>query len=689
MPSFTRCTMKAIEWINRTSFSPADSRPFGVGAAIVFVFAALLFLIPINQANAQTLEAHTLYLIKSQDGGIFDNSPIDVYTISNNQITFESVFSIDSRATGPVGLGVDAVNEHLYVCHEGSGEMDVYNGRSPYNLLSQIPVAGMSDLAGVDTMDGRRLAFFVERGDATIFVVNMDTFTLVDQWILPNGHCNYTEEGDDDLDDDTGDDDTGDDDTGDDDTEEPVIMGPGAYDVAALENLDGRDVLFVASAEREVCWFDVDTHEEVGGITANMQITALAVNAYSGAPVIYGTATDSGAAGGHGYLVQHFTDTGGGSTVELGSDGRGIDAAYDGSAVFVAVSGAFFLSETVRVYDTSNMQEIDRANLSGCSIGGCSVTDLEVTWLSLGARIEKEITSHTGDINSGEEVVFTITITNTSSRAMTRLPVHDEYDRTHLQYISSTPASNNNLNDGRIEWADLTASYGQNLAPGDSYTIEAHYTADPDPCDERVEGTNVVHVRGARVESGGTIPDSSGMVGYVIICGCSDDEDCSDGTFCNGVEQCVDRDCVPGDDPCADDELWCNGDESCNEILSQCNHSGDPCADDGEFCNGDESCDERADSCMSSGDPCEDDGEFCNGDESCDEDEGACVHSGNPCPDGEPCDEANDECKTFEEDDDIDDDTGSEITPNIPKDDEEDDAGWPEGKVTGGCCGCG
>jgi len=623
---------------------------------MLFLLTTLFLLAPLHQANAQTLEAHTLYLIKSQEVGIiFERTPIEVFTIDANQLSFESSFDIDSRATGPVGMGVDAVNEHLYVCHEGSGEMDVYSGRSPYNLLAQIPVPGMSNLAGVDTMDGRRLAFFVERGSATIFVVNMDTFTLVDQWVLPNGHCTYTEEGDDDVDDDTGDDDTGDD-----DTEEPVITGPGAYDVAALENLDGHDVLFVASAEREVCWFDVDTHEEVGGITANMQITALAVNAYSGAPVIYGTATNSGIlGGGHDYLVQYFTDTGVGNTVDLGSDGRGVDTAYDGSAVFVAVSGSIF-TQSVRVFDTSNLQEIDRESFT-CGLLPCSPTDLEVTWLSLGARIEKEITSHTGDINSGEEVVFTITVTNTSSRAMTRLPVHDQYDRSHLQYISSTPASNNNLDDGRIEWADLIASYGQNLAPGDSYTIEAHYTADPDPCDERVEGTNVVHVRGAQVEFAGTIPDSSGMVEYVIICGCSDDEDCSDGTFCNGVERCVDRDCVPGDDPCADDELWCNGDESCNEILSQCNHSGDPCVDDGLWCNGDESCDE---------------------------DEGACVHSGNPCPDGEPCDEDNDECKTFE-DDDIDDDTGSDVTQDIPKDDGEDDAGWPEGKVTGGCCGCG
>ncbi len=654
----------------------------GMATAFIFLMTAAMATMPAETAWSQALEAHTLYVIASQDGGVFDNSPVRVYTISNNQISYENTFQIDSRATGPVGLGVDAVNEHLYVCHEGSGEMDVYDGRT-WNLLSQIPVAGMTNLAGVDTMDGRRLAFFVERGDPRIFVVNMDTFTLVDSWILPNGYCNYTEETDDDVDDDTGDDDTGDDD----DTDEPIVVGPGAYDVAAIENLDGQDVLFVASAENKVCWFDVDTHEEVGGVTTNMQITAIAVDANSGSPIIYGTASNSGAPGGHDYLVQYFTETGQGNTQDLGSDGRGIDVAYDGSAVFVAVNGAFLLSHSVRVYDTSNLQQLDRETFT-CGLIPCSPTDLEVTWLSLGTRVEKEITSHTGDINTGEEVVFTITITNTSSRAMTKLPVFDEYDRTHLTYISSTPASNNNLNDGRIEWSDLINSYGQNLAPGDSYAIETHFTAEPDPCDERVEGTNVVHVRGAQVEMGGTVPDSSGMVDYTIICGCNDPEDCSDGTFCNGEEQCVDGDCVPGDEPCGDDGLWCNGDESCNEILDQCNHTGDPCFDDGVFCNGTETCNDETDSCDSSGDPCGDDGLFCNGDESCDENEGACVHSGDPCPDGEACDEANDECVPFGDDDVEPDDDSAEIVTDVPKDDEEDDAGWPEGKVTGGCCGC-
>jgi hypothetical protein len=82
------------------------------------------------------------------------------------------------------------------------------------------------------------------------------------------------------------------------------------------------------------------------------------------------------------------------------------------------------------------------------------------------------------------------------------------------------------------------------------------------------------------------------------------------------METCPDGACVPGTEPCADD-LWCNGDESCDEVNDQCVPGEAPCQDDGLFCNGVESCDEEADGCASSGDPCEEN-------ERCSEEDAAC-----------------------------------------------------------------
>jgi hypothetical protein len=118
---------------------------------------------------------------------------------------------------------------------------------------------------------------------------------------------------------------------------------------------------------------------------------------------------------------------------------------------------------------------------------------------------------------------------------------------------------------------------------------------------------------------------------------CLTDDNCDDGDYCNGAEKCINFQCTDGQAViCHDDNLYCNGEESCSSA------------------------------------------------------DQACVHSGNPCPPEATCDEAADSCSGWHNDDDADDDTDEGM--NAQDDDtqppaEDDDAGWPEGKVTGGCCG--
>jgi IgGFc binding protein len=188
-----------------------------------------------------------------------------------------------------------------------------------------------------------------------------------------------------------------------------------------------------------------------------------------------------------------------------------------------------------------------------------------------------------------------------------------------------------------------------------------------------------------------------------------DNDDCpvtdppcpDDGLFCTGVESC-DEDgdaCLASGDPCADDGEFCNGSESCDEEAQACVHSGDPCANDGLFCNGEEYCDVETQQCVTPGNPCPDDGDFCNGGESCDEEAGECAHAGDPCSgDGlfcngeEYCDIDTQQCVTpgdpCPEDETCDEESNRCISGNSPVDPGDEDEGWPEGKVTGGCCGC-
>ncbi len=219
-------------------------------------------------------------------------------------------------------------------------------------------------------------------------------------------------------------------------------------------------------------------------------------------------------------------------------------------------------------------------------------------------------------------------------------------------------------------------------------------------------------------------------------CHCTEDAQCDDGVFCNGVETCNEaaEECGPGEPPCEDDgqycngrevcdevaeecttiwipdckddSRWCTGDEYCDEDLDKCFHTGNPCTDDDVFCNGMEVCDEATDSCTHNYVPCQDDEQYCNGEESCDEENDICQSSGNPCgDDGEYCNgtefciESNDSCghtgdpcpsdlECNEEDDSCGDDPIPEDDDTPQPDDDDDDKLWPEGKVTGGCCGC-
>ncbi|MBZ0274422.1 hypothetical protein K8I61_20490 [bacterium] len=119
---------------------------------------------------------------------------------------------------------------------------------------------------------------------------------------------------------------------------------------------------------------------------------------------------------------------------------------------------------------------------------------------------------------------------------------------------------------------------------------------------------------------------------------CVIDEHCDDHDWCTGAETCVNYHCVEGEAPL-----------------------------------------------------CEDDGLFCNGEESCSFKDQDCAHSGNPCAEGTICDEATKSCLSEEDEDDTpdltDDDDESDLDPNIGTEEEEEGAGWPEGQVTGGCCG--
>jgi len=98
--------------------------------------------------------------------------------------------------------------------------------------------------------------------------------------------------------------------------------------------------------------------------------------------------------------------------------------------------------------------------------------DAVVIVVNPGYDILKELTSPLGRSAAvGETIEFTITITNTGDVDLATVPVEDTYDTAFISYVSAVPASDDNVNDGVINWADIGP-----LPIGASTTIVAQFT---------------------------------------------------------------------------------------------------------------------------------------------------------------------------------------------------------------------
>jgi len=91
--------------------------------------------------------------------------------------------------------------------------------------------------------------------------------------------------------------------------------------------------------------------------------------------------------------------------------------------------------------------------------------------------ITKKNTTAASELTPGDPISFTITIKNTGKTWLAVLPLRDTYDTTYLAYVNADTASDDNVDDGTIDWTDLTASYGNDLAPGASFSVVVNFTA--------------------------------------------------------------------------------------------------------------------------------------------------------------------------------------------------------------------
>ncbi len=109
----------------------------------------------------------------------------------------------------------------------------------------------------------------------------------------------------------------------------------------------------------------------------------------------------------------------------------------------------------------------------------------------------------------GEKIQFKITITNTGSTWLTTLPLEDTYNSAFLTYgyggEFAVPDSNDHVNDGVLNWSDLTAAppygFGADLGPGQSFEIIVTFTAREDT--GSIGTLNIAKVVGVAVDPDG------------------------------------------------------------------------------------------------------------------------------------------------------------------------------------------
>jgi hypothetical protein len=324
-----------------------------------------------------------------------------------------------------------------------------------------------------------------------------------------------------------------------------------------------------------------------------------------------------------------------------------------------------------------------------------SVTGLGLTWTRVGAqcaaRVQTGIEVWRAQGSPSGSGVVTASLQGTASSAVIAVTRYSGVSTSNP--VGSVESANSLGIDGPCAGGTDTASYSYSLPGVDTgavvYSAVAMRNRTHTPGASYQELVEVVGGNGGQRSSEAVSQRTGAAAGTVLVNGtfsgnadwaglavevrlddtpaCSNDAQCSDGQFCNGVEACVAGGCQAGSPVNCSDGVTCTAD-SCNESTDSCTHTlQDAACNDGLFCNGTESCTAGGcqagtpidcgdsvgctiDSCNEASDACThtpnddacSDGEFCNGAEVCDPSLG-CQGGEGPCP-GLGCDESGDFC---------------------------------------------
>jgi uncharacterized repeat protein (TIGR01451 family) len=90
-------------------------------------------------------------------------------------------------------------------------------------------------------------------------------------------------------------------------------------------------------------------------------------------------------------------------------------------------------------------------------------------------RVTKTLVYPSSDeVEPGQVITFDLTITNTGTIAITELPLHDEFNPAHLNFLSASLPPDDAASPGVLDWADLTSVLGD-LPPGQPLSLAVSF----------------------------------------------------------------------------------------------------------------------------------------------------------------------------------------------------------------------
>jgi fimbrial isopeptide formation D2 family protein/uncharacterized repeat protein (TIGR01451 family) len=158
----------------------------------------------------------------------------------------------------------------------------------------------------------------------------------------------------------------------------------------------------------------------------------------------------------------------------------------------IAPNETAVLTFQARVTDPALASATNTANVTWTSMPGASSNertgsggvndysaDASATLLTTSYQISKTLLEPaSGVAGMNDTVRFSIVVTNTGATALATVPLTDTYNTTFLAYQSATPASNDNTDDGVINWTNLAnAASGGPIAPGATRTVTVTFKA--------------------------------------------------------------------------------------------------------------------------------------------------------------------------------------------------------------------